>query len=205
MKKPIKSIFPLLLVFTLSACVSLITPKVQSDVTQLRSGQYQLDTRHTALIFKIRHLGLSTYVGRFNEVSATLDFDPQNLAATKLEAIIDMASLEINDPDLAQRLMGRTWFNQKQFPTATFKTLNVTPINDTEFEFVGTLNFRGVEKPLAVRAKFNGGANNLLTGKYTLGFDATASFLRSDFGMKAFIPIVGDEIKLEAFAEFQRN
>jgi len=200
-------LFTLLVV--LSGCASLLAPKVQKDVLQLRAGAYELDTRHTALLFKVGHLGLSTYVGRFNEIKATLDFDPNNIQATKLEAIIEIDSLEINDPDLAKQLMGKTWFNQKRYPQASFKTLSVAPVTDSQdgsqFDFTGLLSFRGVEKPLTVRATFNGGANNILNGKYTLGFNATASFLRSDFGMGAFVPLVGDEIQLEAFAEFLRN
>jgi polyisoprenoid-binding protein YceI len=54
-------------------------------------------------------------------------------------------------------------------------------------------------------ATFNGGADNLLTGKYTLGFTATGSFKRSDYGMDSFAGIIGDEVNLEIFAEFLRN
>jgi len=189
----------------LSACVALITPKVQTQVLELKGGQYSLDPAHAALLFKVQHLGLATYVGRFNKIAATLDFDPNNIQAAKLDATIEMNSLDVNNPDLEKRLMGRTWFNQENYPQAIFTTILVTPTSESEFDFTGNLNWRGVTKPLTIKVKFNGGANNILTQKYTLGFTATGSFLRSDFGMGAFVPLVGDEIQLEAFAEFQRN
>ena len=189
----------------LSACVALITPKVETEVLKLRAGEYELDPAHSALLFKVQHLGLATYVGRFNKIAATLDFDPDDLQASKLEAIIDVESLDINDPDLEKRLMGRSWFNQADYPQASFTTLSVVPTSESEFDFTGQLNWRGVSKPLTIKVKFNGGANNILTQKYTLGFEATGSFLRSDFGMGDFVPLIGDEIQLEAFAEFQRN
>jgi len=189
----------------LGACVALITPKVETEVLKLRAGEYKLDPAHSALLFKVKHLGLATYVGRFNKIDATLDFDPNDIAAAKLEAIIDVDSLDINDSDLQKRLMGRSWFNQAEFPQASFTTLAVVPTSESEFDFTGELNWRGVRKPMTIKVKFNGGANNILTQKYTLGFEATGSFLRSDFGMGAFVPLIGDEIQLEAFAEFQRN
>ncbi len=195
----------LLCCMQLGACVALITPKVETQVLKLRAGEYKLDPAHSALLFKVQHLGLATYVGRFNKIAATLDFDPDNIQASKLEAIIDVDSLDINDPDLEKRLMGRAWFNQVKYPQASFTTLSVAPTSESEFDFTGELNWRGVSKALTIKVKFNGGANNILTQKYTLGFEATGSFLRSDFGMGDFVPIIGDEIRLEAFAEFQRS
>ncbi len=197
------------LVLTLSSCASLltplITPKVKTDVATLKPGQYSLDKTHAAVLFKVQHLGLATYVGRFNDVDATLEFDPQNIQAAKLNAIIEMGSLDINDEDLKSTLMGRSWFNLASYPQAKFSTISVQPVNDNTFEFTGEMDWRGVQKPIVMTVVFNGGANNILTGKYTLGFSATGSFKRSDFKMDDFIPLIGDEIKIEAFAEFQKN
>lgn len=189
----------------LSACVSLITPRVQSDIVKLKAGQYALDSTHATLLFKIQHLGLSTYVGRFNEFDATLEFDPSNITAAKLNAVVEINSLDINDDDLKSDLMGRSWFRQAEYPQATFESTSVSPVSDTEFEFTGILNWRGVQKPITVAATFHGGANNILNGKYTLGFSAKGSFSRSDFGMDKYVPLVGDEITVETYAEFLRN
>jgi len=198
-----------LLVLTLSSCASLltplVTPKVKTDVASLKPGQYSLDKSHAAVLFKVQHLGLSTYVGRFNEIDATLEFDPDNIQAAKLDAIIEIASLDINDDDLKQDLMGGAWFNQKSYPQAVFSTRSVKAVNDNTFEFTGVLDWRGVQKPIVMTAVFHGGANNILTGKYTIGFSATGRFKRADFNMGDYIPLVGNEISIEAFAEFQRN
>ena len=196
----------ILALFTaLTGCASLLAPKVQPEVAKLKGGQYELDKTHVSLLFKIQHLGLSTYVGRFNEVDASLDFDPANLTAMQLDAIVEIDSLDINNPGLKDDLMDGTWFAQKSYPQARFSTLSVRPISDAEFEFTGNLDWRGVVKPITLKATFHGGANNILTGKYTLGFSASGSFLRSDFGMDAYIPLVGDEVKLEVYAEFLKS
>lgn len=197
------------LILGLTSCASLlaplVAPKVKTDIASLRAGQYSLDKSHAAVLFKVQHLGLSTYVGRFNELDASLEFNPDNIAAAKLSAVIEMASLDINDDDLKRDLMGRSWFNQKAYPQASFTTLRVNPVSENTFDFVGELNWRGVRRPIVMTAVFHGGANNVLTGKYTLGFSAAGRFKRSDFNMGDFVPLVGDEVTIEAFAEFQRN
>ncbi len=200
-----KKVILLVTLLLISGCVSLITPKVEAELLKLKAGQYSLDKTHGTLLFKIQHLGLSTYVGRFNAFDANLEFDPNNIAAARLSAIIDIDSLDINDPGLKDDLMGRSWFHQKEFPQASFTSTSVKPISESDFEFTGNLSWRGVVKPITVNATFHGGANNILTGKYTLGFSAKGSFSRSDFGMDKYVPLVGDEVVIEAYAEFLRN
>ena len=193
----------------LTACTSiitpLITPKVQQDPAKLKAGQYSLDKAHASLLFKIQHLGLSTYVGRFNDFDASLEFDPNNISASKLRVLVEIDSLDINAPDLKNDLMGRSWFHQAAYPYAEFESTSIRSVDGNDFVFSGQLSWRGVTAPIDVTATFNGGANNILSGKYTLGFTANASFLRSDFGMDKFVPLVGDDVKVEAYVEFLKN
>ena len=198
-------VLSVIIVVSLSGCASLIATRVESELIGLKAGQYTLDKSHATVLFKIKHMGLSTYVGRFNDFDANLDFDPLDIGETKLNAVIEMGSLDINNQDLKDDLMGRRWFKQREYPQAIFSTTSIKSISETEFEFTGNLDWRGVVKPLSLRVVFHGGANNILTGKYTIGFSAKGSFLRSDFGMDAFIPVVADRIELEIYAEFQRK
>jgi len=202
MKTKIVLVFVL---FSLTGCISLITPTVEADITKLKSGQYSLDSNHASVLFKVQHLGLSTYVGRFNRFDASLNFDPLNIESAQLSAVIDIDSLDINDSGLQADLMGTTWFNQKKYPQAHFSTVSVKPTQDEQFEFTGNLDWRGVTKPVVMLVTFHGAANNILTGKYTLGFSAEGFFKRSDFAMDAYIPLVGDEVKIEVEAEFLKN
>lgn len=186
----------------LSSCVSWVVPSVEAELMELQAGEYQLDEQHAALLFKIQHLGLSTYLGRFNQFDAQLNFDPKNMAAASLQAAVNISSVDINNPELAQTLQNVTWFNSAEFPQASFTSHTVTVLSDTSFNFTGDLTFRGVTKPVTFKATFHGGADNWMTGKYTIGFSAISQIKRSDFGMDSYIPIVGDEIDLEVYAEF---
>jgi len=188
----------------LMSCDRLLTPDFNTEITELRSGAYALDPDHAALLFKINHLGFSTFIGRFTEFDATLDFDPENIENSSLEVIVDMASLDVNLPEFAEELRGDNWLDVENFPQAVYRSTSfVESIDENSFVFAGDLTFHGVTAPVNLRIDFNGGGRNFLTRSYTLGFSASASFLRSDFGVDRFTSFgVGDEIELEIHVEF---
>ncbi len=194
-----------LAVLLLASCGTLIKPKVKTGLIQLEKGSYKLDPSHVAVLFKINHMGLSTFVGRFNKVDASLEFDPMNIAAAKLSAVIDIASVDVNNADLEETLRGSSWFDTEKYPQAFFKTTSVKIIDENTAEFSGDLNLHGVTAPISLKIHFNGGGNNMLTGSYTLGFSATSSINRSTFGMDYLVPAIADQVDLEVFAEFQQQ
>lgn len=202
----LRSLFPILfaLVF-LSGCGYLIQLNVKSGMVNLKKGSYQLDPRHTTVLFKVDHLGLSKFVGRFNRVEATLDYDPENPAAAKLSAMIFTGSVDVNNPDFAATLTGSSWFDSSRYPHANFITTAVELVDGNRARFLGDLTMLGISAPIALDIHFNGGADNMLTGRYTLGFSATSTFKRSQFGMSQYIPAIGDDIEIEVHAEFQRR
>ncbi len=193
------------LAFFLNGCASLLKPELETELVELKAGQYTLDKNHATLLFKIDHMGFSKFVGRFNDFDATLDFDADNVANSRLEAVVNMASVDVNNGNFEETLRGNEWFNTQAYPQAFFKTTGVKNISGSSADFEGELTFLGVTKPIIIRVHFNGGATNLLTYKYTIGFSATSTFKRSDFGLDRYIPTVGDEIELEVHAEFQKN
>lgn len=184
----------------LSNCSFIPEPK--REITQLKSGDYVLDPKHTTLLFKARHLGLSTYVGRFNEIKATLQFFPKDIQSTWLNASIQTASVDTNDENLEEMLKGKDWFHSIQYPEAIFKTKSVDAVSENEFLFSGELEIKGIVVPIEMIGIFHGGATNLLNQKYTLGFSATGQISRSDFDMDKYSGFVGDSIDLEIYAEF---
>jgi polyisoprenoid-binding protein YceI len=190
---------------TVSACGSLITPDIEPRLVELRKGQYTIDPVHSSVHFKVDHFGFSKLVGRFNEFAATLDFDPENPTATKLHAVIRTSSVDFNNTDLEETIRGTRWLNTDAFLEATYTTLSTKQVGDNVLQFTGQLTLLGISRPVDLEVVFNGGANNFLTRRYTLGFAATGILKRSDFGMDSFIPAIGDDIYLDINAEFQRN
>lgn len=188
----------------LVSCDRLLTPDQTTDITELRGGAYTLDTDHAALLFKINHLGFSTFIGRFTDFDATLDFDPDNIENASLEVIVNMASIDVNIPEFEEELRGDNWLDVENFPQAVYRTTSfVESTGENSFVFAGDLTFHGVTAPVNLHVNFHGGGRNFLTRSYTLGFSGDARFLRSEFGVERFTSFgVGDEIELEIHVEF---
>ena len=189
----------------LTACGRLLMPSVEDELGELPQGNYELDPNHTTVLFKVEHLGISTFVGRFNEVEASLSFDPDNPQNSRLEARVDMASLDVDQPDFEDTLRGCNWLCVERYPQARLVTRGPARIDGDQWHYDAELSFRGVTNPVEIDVIFKGGADNILTGRYTLGFEARLSFLRSDFGMGSFVPAVGDRVRLEAHTEFKKQ
>ncbi len=198
--------FILLFLGLLSGCAALlVTPNFTTELTALRSGQYSLDPEHAYANFRVQHLGLSSIIGRFNTVQGSLDFDPDKIGSMALQGKLLASSIDVNNDELEQRLLGSDWLGAERFPEIEFKSTNAVMNNQGNIEIAGELSMRGEVRPVTLEATFHGGADNILTGKYTLGFSAMASIKRSDYGMDAFAALVGDEITIELHGEFQRN
>ncbi|PCJ22333.1 MAG: hypothetical protein COA96_14780 [SAR86 cluster bacterium] len=189
----------------LVSCDRLVAPGFETEVTELRGGAYTLDTDHAALIFKINHLGFSTFIGRFTEFDASLDFDPENIENSNLEVIVNTASINVNLPEFNEELRGSTWFDVENFPQAVFRTTSfIEAIDEDSFLFAGELTLLGVTAPVNLNVNFHGGGRNFLTRKYTLGFSASTTFKRSEHGLSSMVSFgVGDDIELEIHVEFQ--
>jgi polyisoprenoid-binding protein YceI len=190
----------------LVSCDRLLTPDFKSDVQSMRSGAYTLDKEHASLLFKVNHLGFSSYIGRFNDFDASLDFDPENFENSSLEVIVNTASIDVNNESFANDLRGSDWFNVENHPQAIFRTTRFLSSEGNSFAFEGDLTLLGNTQPVRLDIMFNGGGRNFLTRKYTLGFNASTTFKRSEFGMDNLVAFgVGDDITLEIHVEFQAS
>jgi len=203
-KKRFRTLLIVSMLFLTSSCVSWLQPTLKQEIFEIKAGEYKLDKDHAALLFKINHMGFSSYVGRFNEFNVSLNFDPKNIENSSVQAVIDMRSIDVNNPEFAATLIGNSWLDTLSFPQAIFRSVSIQKIDGEKVRIEGKLTFLGITKTVLMTAKLNGAANNPLTRMYTLGFTANMRFKRSDFGLKKFIPIVGDEVEIEIQSEFQR-
>lgn len=205
--KFIRSIFLIALFFTAS-CAALapaLAPNVNSDPTALKPGDYALDRDHAALIFKIGHLGFSKFIGRFERFDVSLDFDDAHPENAKVEAVIDMTSLDIGNDNFANTLMGSNWFDANQFPETTFRSTGIEITGENTGIMSGDLTMHGVTKPVSVEVTFNGGGNDRLRGAYVVGFSAKTKIDRTEFGVDRFPTLVSEMVELEIEAEFKKR
>ena len=201
----LKATLVLLLLSFILSCSYLLTPKLKTDLVAVREGQYSVDPSHSTILFKVSHMGFSKFVGRFNSFEASLSFDAKNIENSSLQAIIDMTSVDVNNENFEKTLKSRFWFDTETYPQAIFTTRSAKKLSEKTITFEGDLTFLGQTQTIQLNVLFNGAATNLLTQKYTLGFEADSVFKRSDFGLDNYIPAVGDNIELEIHAEFQKQ
>ena len=185
-------------------CSRILTPDQTSEIAEVRAGQYELDPNHASLIWKLNHLGFSTFLGSFNDFEASLDFDPEDIENASLEVVIDTSSLDVDIPEFEEELRGDNWFAVEVHPQAVYRTTSfLEAVDEDTFIFAGDLTLLGNTAPVNLEVNFHGGGRNFLTRSYTVGFSGSARFNRSDFGLDRFTSFgVGDEIDLEIHVEF---
>lgn len=98
-------------------------------------------------------------------------------------------------------------FDAAQFPAATFKSTSIVRTGPTSGKITGNLTIKNVTKPVTLDATFNGGRPNPMNNSYALGFSATATIKRTDFGLTGMVwePFVSDDVQLTIQAMFQQQ
>ncbi|HAT6936726.1 TPA: YceI family protein [Legionella pneumophila] len=159
-----------------------------------------LDNQHTYVLWKVKHLGFSTQAGKWY-ANGQLVLDKDNPQQSKVNVTIKIDDIVTGIPELDKHLKGKLFFDTKQFPKATFVSDKVEVTGKNKAKVYGMLTLHGVTKPIILDVVFNKAGINLLNDRETVGFSATTSLKRSDYGIKALIPEVGDDVEIEIEAE----
>lgn len=167
---------------------------------------WSFDPAHTCANFSARHLMVATVRGGFNTVSGSVVFDPQNPAASSVEAHIDATSISTGLVDRDNHLRSADFLDAANFPTLVFKSTSVKPTGDNTADIVGDLTIRGVTRPVTLKAEFLG-ENTGMTGARHIGFEARTKINREDWGLTWNVALetggvlVGKDITIDIDAE----
>ena len=174
-----------------------------ADPTQVRPGAYVLDPDHGKITWSVSHLGYSTYYGQLTGLSGTLALDPKAPEKSQLAVTVPLGGVITGSARLNEHLAAPDFFDAAKFPTATFTATRVEPTSPTTARITGDLNLRGAVRPLAIDATFNQAGIHPVDQRYTVGFDGRAVIKRSEFGINAYLPQLGDEVTLRIEGEFK--
>ena len=174
---------------------------------EVAAGKYAIEPSHASLVWTVSHNGLSKYTARFTELSADLDFDTATPENSKLTARINPLSVRTdhpNGPDWDTTLgTDEKWFNASAFPAIVYESTSVKLTGEDTGTIDGKLTMLGISQPVSLDVTFNGVRNFPYFGtRDVIGFSATASLKRSDFGMNALLPAIGDEVDITIEVEF---
>jgi polyisoprenoid-binding protein YceI len=187
------------------------SPPGSNDPAAVTGGTYTVDTGHTQVIWTLDHLGFSPYTGIFGDVTGTLTIDPKNPNGAKVDVTIPVSKVTTASAGLTQHLLrpgkdgGKPDFFGASPADARFVSTSVAA-NGQKARITGNLTLNGVTKPVTLDASFYGAgkAPAQMGGKENVGFRATTTIRRSEFGLGFGVPMVGDEVKLEIAAAFQK-
>jgi polyisoprenoid-binding protein YceI len=174
-------------------------------------GTYTVDPGHTLVVWTLDHFGISPYTGIFGEVTGTLVLDPKKPNAAKVDVTIPVSKVVTASAGLTKHLLqpgkdgGKPDFFGAEPGNARFVSTRVVAAGQ-KAKITGNLTLNGITRPVTLDAAFYG-AGKLpanMGGKENVGFRATGTILRSQFGLGFGIPMVGDEVKLDISAAFQK-
>lgn len=172
---------------------------------EVQAGNFAVDPNHSQVGFTLSHMGFSNFTGRLSGVTGTLALAGGDHSASKLSVSIPAASFSTPVEKLDEELKSADWFDAKKFPAITFTSTKVTPTGADTATIDGELTLHGVTKPITLKARFIGAGTNPLDKKYTVGFDATGTVKRSEFGVTKYVPLIGDEVELSLHGAFEQQ
>jgi polyisoprenoid-binding protein YceI len=169
---------------------------------------FTIDPLHTFPNFTVNHLGFSTMHGRFGKTEGTITMDKEAKTGS-VEVTIDASSINTGYDKRDDDLLAPGFLDAVEFPDITYKSTKVTLNDDTSGGTVdGNLTIKGVTKPVTLTVDaIHCGINPMDPKKqqYRCGFNATAKIMRSDFNVKAGLPLIGDELNLSFEVEAIRD
>jgi polyisoprenoid-binding protein YceI len=153
---------------------------------------FKIDPVHSSIVFSIKHLGVTDFYGRFNDISGQVVFDTADPAKSSVELTIPVESIDTHYEKRDQHLKSPDFFNAKQFPAIVFKSKSVEGSGEN-YKVTGDLNLHGVTKPLTLEIK-RGPDGKGPEGEIRGGGTTHFTIKRSDFGMNFMQGALGDEV-----------
>lgn len=173
----------------LAAALTLSAPTLAAD--------YVIDTKnaHASINFRIKHLGFSWLVGRFDQFSGTFSYDEKAPEASKVSVEIDTTSVNSNHAERDKHLKGADFLDVSAFPKATFVSKKVTPEGEGKAKIAGDLTLHGVTKEVVIDAAYVGGGADPWGG-VRKGFTGTTTLTLADFGFKRDLGPASKDVEL---------
>jgi len=163
----------------------------------LQAADYVIDTEkaHAFIQFRIKHLGYSWLLGRFNDFDGTFSYDEANPAASKVEVTIRTASIDSNHAERDKHLRGEEFLEVDKFPQATFVGTGFTENDDKTAVLTGNLTLHGVTRPVSLAVKHIGHGPDPWGGKRR-GFEATTALKLADYNIDFDLGPAAREVEL---------
>jgi polyisoprenoid-binding protein YceI len=175
---------------------------------QTSATTWNIDPVHSVAEFKVKHMMISNVKGQFPKVTGTLTLDESQLANSRVEALIEAASIETRDPQRDAHLRSPDFLDVEKFPTLSFKSTSISLVRDGELAVEGDLTIRGVTRRALFTVEGPTPPAKDPWGNIRVGVSATTKINRKDFGLtwNAALEtggiLVGDEVAITLDVQF---
>jgi len=156
-----------------------------TTLASAKAGEtYTIDVegQHAFIDFRIKHLGYSWLLGRFNDFSGEFVVDRENPANSRVEVEIDTASVDTNHAERDKHLRGKDFLNVDAHPKARFVSTAVETTGDGKGVINGDLTLNGVTRPIEIAVEEIGHGPDPWGG-YRAGFLGTTTLKLADFAI----------------------
>lgn len=162
---------------------------------------YKIDPDHTVVLASWSHMGYSHPSANFGEASGTLVYDADDVAKSSVEVTLPLSGLDTFVPKLDEHLRTADFFDAAKYPDIRFKSTMVHDMGGGKLTIMGDLTVHGTTKPVTLDATLNKAEFNPMFKADVVGFDATTTIKRSEFGVGGGVPMVGDDITIRITTE----
>ena len=173
----------------------------EAAAIQIAAGTYKLDPSHTDVLVQWSHMGFSNPSAHFGNAEGTLVYDATDVTKSTVEVTLPLSGLNSFTAKFDEHLRSADFFDAAKFPTATFKSTKVEAAGTNKLTVTGDLTVKGTTKPVTLDVTINGAGEHPMAKVPSVGFDATTTLKRSDFGVGAYAPAVSDEVKVRITTE----
>ncbi len=162
---------------------------------------YTLDPNHTLVLASWNHFGFSNPVANFGQADGKIVYDAANVGASSVQVTLPLAGLNSFVPKFDQHLRSADFFEAAKYPNVTFKSTKVEAAGKGKLKVTGNLTIKDKTRPVVLDVRLNKAAAHPMSKQATIGFDATTTLKRSDFGVGMYAPNVSDEVTLRITTE----
>ncbi len=176
----------------------------------LTTQKWALDTAHSEVQFKVKHLVISTVTGTFKVFGGSLESNGDDFEGAKIDFSVDIQSIETNNADRDAHLKSDDFFSAEKFPAMNFVSTSFKKISGSDYELTGDLTIRDVTKSITLKAEF-GGIIVDPWGQTKAGFEVEGKINRKDYGLvwsavtESGGLVVSDDVKLHINVEFTKQ
>ena len=162
---------------------------------------WAIDTAHSEIHFKVKHMMVSTVTGAFNSFEGMVESDGDDFDGADIRFSADVDSISTNNKDRDAHLKSDDFFNAERFPKLTFESTSFTKKSGDNYRLVGDLTIRDVTKRVELDVEYNGTAVDPY-GNTKAGFEISGKINRKEFNLKwnavteAGGVVVSDEVRL---------